>query len=70
MNQEGRRGTHHLDQLDDRALFELWAGFAELLERDETRVGRAEDTMAVAGDDLSALERLPQVGLERIVGNV
>lgn len=51
--------THQLHELHDRALPQLGARLAELLERDEARVRGAEDAVSVAGDNLPTLERLP-----------
>lgn len=62
--------SHLLHKLDDRISQQLWSSFTELLESDESGVGVAKDTMAIARNDLTALQGLPEELLDAVVGDV
>lgn len=66
----GGEAAHHLDELDCRALHELRTRLDEVHERREAGVRRTEHTMSIARDDLSALKRLPQALLDRLMCDV
>ena len=56
----------HVDELEDRVIRQVLLGV--LVLRDVARIGLAEHGVAVARDDLAALERVPEERLQLLLG--